>query len=100
MFDRPRRKPQPGMAGHGRAQCRGRLFDGVAPSDIQPLYLSGPAASELASVVGFLLQLGFREAGRPLPVAALAPLERDVAGHLAQLGLLLPFRRGDGQGLE
>ena len=59
------------------------------PGDVHQLH----AASELASVVGFLLQLGFREAGRPLPVAAMPPLERDVAGHLAQLGLLLPFRR-------
>ena len=43
-------------------------------------------------MVGFLLQLGFREAGRPAPVAAFSPLERNVAGHLAQLGLLLPFK--------
>ncbi len=49
-------------------------------------------------MVGFLLQLGFREAGRPLRVGALAPLERDVAGHLSQLGLLLPFRRVTYQG--
>ena len=56
------------------------------------------AAAELASVVGFLLQLGFREAGRPSPVGALSALERDVAGHRAQLGLLLPFKCAGGSG--
>lgn len=54
------------------------------------------AAAELASVVGFLLQLGFREAGRPAPIGAFSPLERDVASHLAQLGLLLPFKCAGG----
>jgi len=54
------------------------------------------AAAELASVVGFLLQLGFRDAGRPAPIGAFSPLERDVASHLAQLGLLLPFKCAGG----
>lgn len=51
-----------------------------------------PAGAELASVVGFLLRLGFQEAGRPHPLAALSPKERSIAGHLAQLGLLYAFR--------
>ena len=50
------------------------------------------AGSELASAVSFLLQLGFLEPGRPSRAAPLTPLERTIAGHLAQLGLLLPFR--------
>ena len=60
------------------------------------LKLRSCAAAELASVVGFLLQLGFREAGRPAPIGAFSPLERDVASHLAQLGLLLPFKCAGG----
>ena len=50
-----------------------------------------------------MVQLGFREASHPLPAPAHSSKpgvkasenhlqERTVSGHLAQLGLLLPFR--------
>ncbi len=53
-----------------------------------------PSAGEsLGEVLNFLLQLGFREVGAPFAAAALRAAERGIATDLAQLGLLLPFRR-------
>lgn len=42
--------------------------------------------------MSYLLQLGALEAERPCPTGRLSPTERTIAGHLAQLGLLRPFR--------
>lgn len=42
--------------------------------------------------MSYLLELGALEAGRPCRTARLAPAERAIAGHLAQLGLLRPCR--------
>jgi transcription initiation factor TFIIH subunit 4 len=59
-------------------------------------YVAGAEAAPggaLAAAVSFLLQLGFQRAA-PLRAAALAPAERAIAAHMAQLGLLLPFRAG------
>ena len=50
------------------------------------------AGSELVHVIGFLLQMGFRQVGVPFPLASLNPLEANIAAHLSQLGLLAPFR--------
>ena len=60
------------------------------------------AGQVLAEAISFMVQLGFREASHPLPAPAhsnkptgQAPeglQERTVSGHLAQLGLLLPFK--------
>ncbi len=52
-----------------------------------------PAGEALGEVLNFLLQLGFREVGAPFAVSALRAPERGIAADLAQLGLLLPFRR-------
>ncbi|KAG1673265.1 hypothetical protein FOA52_002545 [Chlamydomonas sp. UWO 241] len=49
------------------------------------------SGAELASVVSFIMQLGFRRVGQPCRLGALAPTERAIAGHLMQLGLLMPF---------
>ena len=40
----------------------------------------------------FMLQLGFRRPGQPFPLQDLSSFEAGIAAHLAQLGLLLPFR--------
>ena len=52
-----------------------------------------PAGEPLGEVLNFLLQLGFREVGAPFAASALRAAERGIAADLAQLGLLLPFRR-------
>lgn len=53
------------------------------------------SSTELASVIAFLLQLGF-QGQRSLQVAALSSAEVTIAAHVAQLGLLKAFRvRGD-----
>ena len=44
-------------------------------------------------MLNFLLQLGFREVGAPFAASTLRAPERGIAADLAQLGLLLPFRR-------
>ena len=49
------------------------------------------SSAELASVLGFLLQLGF-QGERHIPCASLSPLELDIAAQMAQLGVLLPFQ--------
>eukprot|EP00955_Chlamydomonas_euryale_P026377 278381-Chlamydomonas_euryale.AAC.19 len=41
------------------------------------------------------MQLGFRRVGQPCRLAALTRMERDIAGHLMQLGLLMPFSATD-----
>ena len=43
-------------------------------------------------VIGFLLQMGFRKVGVPFLLGEMNPLQKAMAAHLAQLGLLLPFR--------
>ena len=45
-------------------------------------------------VISFLLQMGFKEVGVPFPLASLDPLQANIAAHMSQLGLLLPFRSG------
>lgn len=55
------------------------------------------SSAELASVLGFLLQLGF-QGERPLAAATLDPGQRDIAAHMAQLGLLAAFRVGGVRG--
>jgi transcription initiation factor TFIIH subunit 4 len=55
------------------------------------------SSAELASVLGFLLQLGF-QGERPLAVASLDPQQQDIAAHMAQLGLLAAFRVGGVRG--
>ena len=49
------------------------------------------SSTELASVLGFLLQLGF-QGERPLKVADLDPQQRDMAAHMVQLGVLAVFK--------
>lgn len=51
------------------------------------------AGEPLGEVLNFLLQLGFREVGAPFAASTLRAPERGIAADLAQLGLLLPFRR-------
>jgi transcription initiation factor TFIIH subunit 4 len=51
------------------------------------------SSAELASVISFLLQLGF-QGQRSMRAGALPPLERGIAAHMAQLGLLRAFRAG------
>ena len=53
----------------------------------------GRAGEPLGEVLNFLLQLGFREVGAPFAASMLRAAERGIAADLAQLGLLLPFRR-------
>lgn len=55
------------------------------------------SSAELASVLGFLLQLGF-QGERPIAAASLDPQQRDIAAHMAQLGLLAAFRVGGVRG--
>lgn len=43
-------------------------------------------------VISFLLQMGFRKVGVPFQLGQLNPLQKSMAAHLAQLGLLLPFK--------
>lgn len=43
---------------------------------------------ELASTLSFLMQLSFRRVWQPYPLAGLTPREQDIAGHMAQLGLV------------
>eukprot|EP00884_Botryococcus_braunii_P023136 jgi/Botrbrau1/9506/Bobra.0252s0121.1 len=50
------------------------------------------SGAELASVVSFLLQLGFRDVGVPFPITDLTPLEQGIASDMARLGLVFPFR--------
>lgn len=50
------------------------------------------AGGELVHVISFLLQMGFAEVGVPFPLAGLNPLQANIAAHLSQLGLLVPFR--------
>ncbi|KAI8463783.1 MAG: transcription factor Tfb2-domain-containing protein [Monoraphidium minutum] len=54
------------------------------------------SAAELSSVLSFLMQLGFRQVGRPYPMAGLSPLEQRIAAHMAQLGLLRTFKSEGG----
>lgn len=50
------------------------------------------AGNELVHVIGFLLQMGFRKVGVPFLLGEMNPLQKAMAAHLAQLGLLFPFR--------
>ncbi|KAL6757496.1 Tfb2-domain-containing protein [Haematococcus lacustris] len=52
---------------------------------------SANQGGDLASLMSFLMQLGFMRVGVPYALHGLGPLERVVAGHMMQLGLLLPF---------
>jgi hypothetical protein len=58
---------------------------------IWPIFWFAPGA-ELASVVSFLLQLGFRDVGVPFPITDLTPLEQGIASDMARVGLVFPFR--------
>ena len=40
------------------------------------------------------MQLGFKRVGAPYPLSALSPMERVIAAHMMQLGLLLPYNVG------
>lgn len=51
------------------------------------------SSTELTLVLGFVLQLGF-QGMRPIRCSSLSPLQRDIAEHMSQLGVLLPFRAG------
>ncbi|KAG7670055.1 putative General transcription and DNA repair factor IIH subunit TFB2 [Nannochloris sp. 'desiccata'] len=51
------------------------------------------SSTELASALGFLLQLGF-QGERPLCCSDLEPQQRDIAAHMAQLGVLYTFQVG------
>lgn len=53
------------------------------------------SSTELASALGFLLQLGF-QGERPLCCSELDAQQRDIAAHMAQLGVLFAFR-ADGE---
>lgn len=48
--------------------------------------------AELAGALSFVLRLGFRGLGRPLPISELPAQERRIAAALATLGLLCPFK--------
>ena len=65
-----------------------------------PALLATPAApraaAQLASVLNFLMQLGFRQIGQPYPLSGLGPLEQRIAAHMAQLGLLFTFKAEGG----
>eukprot|EP00195_Chlamydomonas_chlamydogama_P010376 CAMPEP_0202894508 /NCGR_PEP_ID=MMETSP1392-20130828/3906_1 /ASSEMBLY_ACC=CAM_ASM_000868 /TAXON_ID=225041 /ORGANISM="Chlamydomonas chlamydogama, Strain SAG 11-48b" /LENGTH=534 /DNA_ID=CAMNT_0049579235 /DNA_START=140 /DNA_END=1743 /DNA_ORIENTATION=- len=50
------------------------------------------SGAELSSVMSFLMQLGFRRVGQPCAFDALSSMERRIAAHMMQLGLLQPFR--------
>lgn len=54
------------------------------------------SAAQLSSVLSFLMQLGFRQVGRPYPLAGLGALEQRIAAHMAQLGLLYTFKAEGG----
>jgi transcription initiation factor TFIIH subunit 4 len=49
------------------------------------------SSTELASALGFLLQLGF-QGERPLCCSELDPQQMDIAAHMAQLGVLFTFQ--------
>jgi len=42
------------------------------------------------------MQLGFRQVGRPYPLAGLGALEQRIAAHMAQLGLLYTLKAEGG----
>eukprot|EP00197_Chlamydomonas_leiostraca_P005465 CAMPEP_0202864098 /NCGR_PEP_ID=MMETSP1391-20130828/4481_1 /ASSEMBLY_ACC=CAM_ASM_000867 /TAXON_ID=1034604 /ORGANISM="Chlamydomonas leiostraca, Strain SAG 11-49" /LENGTH=288 /DNA_ID=CAMNT_0049543807 /DNA_START=100 /DNA_END=962 /DNA_ORIENTATION=- len=46
----------------------------------------GGAPAGLPSLISFLMQLGFMRVGQPYALAALAPTEQVIAGHMMQLG--------------
>jgi hypothetical protein len=52
------------------------------------------AGAGLPSLISFLMQLGFMRVGQPYALSSLAPTEAAIAGHMMQLGLLLPFEVG------
>ncbi|GBF95756.1 general transcription factor IIH subunit 4-like [Raphidocelis subcapitata] len=56
----------------------------------------GASGAELASVLSFLMQLGFRQVGRPYALSGLGPLEQRIAAHMAQLGLLYTLKAEGG----
>ncbi len=49
------------------------------------------AGSELASLMSFLLQLGFQDPNTPLALSSLDAPQQAIAAHMAQLGVLTPF---------
>jgi hypothetical protein len=55
--------------------------------DMRPTHAGG----ELAGAMSFLMQLGFRQVGRPYPLEALGAQEQRIAAHMAQLGLLATY---------
>ncbi|CAL8465169.1 g4704 [Coccomyxa elongata] len=50
----------------------------------------------LGTILNFLLQLGFRDVGSPFALAELDDIQRNIAGDMAQLGLIMPFSAKDG----
>ncbi|GAX80863.1 hypothetical protein CEUSTIGMA_g8298.t1 [Chlamydomonas eustigma] len=51
------------------------------------------STAELSSVLSFLMQLGFRRVGQPCALTAVGESEQTIAGHMMQLGVLMPFRQ-------
>jgi hypothetical protein len=66
------------------------VFTSLYSKVIVKLLVAG-TGGELASALSFLMQLGFRQVGRPYHLDALTPLEQQIACHMAQLGLLYTF---------
>jgi hypothetical protein len=56
------------------------------------LLCASGSGAEQAAVVGFLVELGFQEVGRPRSLGSLEPLARSVAGHLCTVRPTLPTR--------
>lgn len=50
------------------------------------------AGVPLGTILNFLLQLGFQEVGSPFALTDLDNTQRSIAGDMAQLGLLMPFK--------
>lgn len=51
------------------------------------------SGEELSSLISFLLQLGFRQIGVPWTLDSVTPMQRTIAGHMCQLGLLMPLQQ-------
>lgn len=99
----PRRRHPQKINGHSSHWCSKNAFIITAHQNkcIQGVPFTacagGGGAADLQSLMSFLMQLGFMHVGRPYAQDSLNPMEAAVAGHMIQLGLLLPFTvRGGG----
>jgi hypothetical protein len=54
------------------------------------------AGAPLGTMLNFMLQLGFREVGRPFALAELDATQRTIAADMALLGLVMPFKCASG----